>query len=90
MENKVLVKLIVPEINTSFDIFIPVNEAIWRIKGMIAKSICNITNINFPMQDKMALINKQTSQIYKSNEIVIDTDIKNYTELILISQGTLV
>ena len=32
MNNKVLIKLIVPEIDEEFDIFIPVNEIIWKIK----------------------------------------------------------
>ena len=32
MNNKVLVKLLVPELNSSFDIFLPVNELIWKIK----------------------------------------------------------
>ena len=39
MNNKVLVKLLVPELNSSFDIFLPVNELIWKIKKMLVKSI---------------------------------------------------
>ena len=35
MNNKVLVKLLVPELNSSFDIFLPVNELIWKIKRML-------------------------------------------------------
>ena len=35
MKNKVLIKLIVPEIDSDFDIFIPVNEIIWKIKKML-------------------------------------------------------
>ena len=39
MENKVLIKLIMPELDEEFDIFIPVNELIWKIKKLIIKSI---------------------------------------------------
>ena len=45
MNNKVLVKLLVPELNSSFDIFLPVNELIWKIKKMLVKSISDLTNI---------------------------------------------
>ena len=37
MNNKVLVKLYVPEISQSYDLFIPVNEVIWKICSAIAR-----------------------------------------------------
>ena len=33
------------------------------------------------------LMNKDTNRIYNSNEIIIDTDIRNGTELLLISKS---
>ena len=39
MNNKVLIKLILPELDTSFDILIPVNEIIWKIKKLLVKSV---------------------------------------------------
>ena len=35
MKNKVLIKLILPEWNTTFDVFIPVNELVWKVKKII-------------------------------------------------------
>lgn len=84
MENKVLIKLIVPELEMDFDLFIPVNEVIWKVKKMIAKSVSDITNINF-IAENYSLVNKDNSKIYQNNDIVIDTDIRNATELILLS-----
>ena len=91
MKNKVLIKIIVPEIDEKFDIFIPVNELIWKIKKLIIKSINDLTNNSLYMCDNCFLINKLTSQVYSNNEFVINTDIRNATELILIlkSQFTL-
>ena len=86
MENKVLVKLTMPEIDESFDIFIPVNETLWKVVKMMIKSINDIINTNFNMNNDYVLINKDNSRIYKNNEIVIETDIRNATELILISK----
>lgn len=83
MENKVLIKLIMFDIDECFDIFIPVNEIIWKIKKLIIKSISDITNISLDINNEYILINKDNSKIYDNNEIVINTDIRNGTELIL-------
>ena len=85
MENKVLIKLIVPEINNEFDVFIPVNEVIWKVKKLIIKSISDLTNIDLDLKDSYCLINKCNSKIYDNNEIVLNTDIRNASELVLIS-----
>ena len=83
MENKVLIKLIMFDIDECFDIFIPVNEIVWKIKKLIIKSISDITNISLDINNEYILINKDNSKIYDNNEIVINTDIRNGTELIL-------
>lgn len=85
MENKVLIKLIVPELDTTFDVFVPVNELIWKITKMLAKSVSDLSDTNFNNNKNYVLINKINTKIYNSNEIVINTDIRNGTELILIS-----
>ena len=82
MENKVLIKLIMFDMDECFDIFIPVNEIIWKIKKLIIKSISDITNISLDINNEYILINKDNSKIYDNNEIVINTDIRNGTELI--------
>ena len=83
MENKVLIKLIMFDMDECFDIFLPVNEIIWKIKKLIIKSISDITNISLDINNEYLLINKDTSKIYDNNEVVINTDIRNGTELIL-------
>ena len=84
MNNKVLVKLIVPRLDVSYDIFIPVNETIFKIKKLLVKSLKDIS-FDDNNQKKYVLINKTNSRVYKNNEIVINTDIRNASELILIS-----
>ena len=83
MENKVLIKLIMFDMDECFDIFIPVNEIIWKIKKLIIKSISDITNISLDINNEYILINKDNSKIYDNNEVVINTDIRNGTELVL-------
>ncbi len=85
MNNKVLIKLIVPELDNDYDIFIPVNEIIWKIKKLIVKSISDLSGIELDLRQEYTLLNKQNNRIYDNNEIVINTDIRNSTELLLIS-----
>ena len=87
MENKVLVKFYSLELGLSYDIFIPVNELIWKIKKLIVKSIADLNNMPDLYKDDYLLINKLTGKIYQNNEIVINTDIRNGTELMLINKN---
>ena len=86
MQNKVLIKLIVPELNTSFDIFIPVNEVVWKIRKLILKSISDLTNIPIDINGEYLLINKDNCKVYKNNDVIIDTDVRNSSEIILVSR----
>lgn len=84
MINKVLIKLYVPELDYTFDIFIPVNEVIWKIKKLILKSIYDLTGGSIDINKEYVLLNKNTSKYYDNNSIVINTDIRNATELIML------
>ncbi len=83
MENKVLIKLIVPTINDSFNLFLPVNEIIWKIKKMLIKSVIDLTGMSLDTNKEYILLNKDNCRVYNNNEIVIDTDIRNGTELLI-------
>ncbi len=81
--NKVLIKLTIPELDTQYDLFIPVNEIIWKIKKLILKALSDMLETNININDNYILINKDNSRIYGNNEIVINTDIRNASELIM-------
>ena len=68
MKKKILIKLIVPELEESFDIHIPVNELVWKVRKLIVKSISDLTYKSIPVNDNYILINKETSEIYKNND----------------------
>ena len=85
MNNKVLIKIYLPELDKNFDVFIPINEVVWKIKKMLIKSINDITGSNLDLNKSYLLIKKDNGKIYKNNEIIIDSDIRNTSELILIT-----
>lgn len=85
MKNKVLIRLYVPEIDFSFDVFIPVNEIVWKVKKLLVKSVSDLTGGILDLESDFTLINKVTSEIYDNNSVVINTNIRNASELILLS-----
>ena len=82
--NKVLVKLYVPMLDETYDVFIPVNEIVWRIKKLLIKSVSDLSDINLDINKNYILINIETGTIYDDNNIIISTDIRNSTSLALI------
>ena len=84
MNNKVLIKLIVPATGKKYDIFIPVNELVWKINKLIVKAISDLEDGIINPRNKYVFVNKTNNKIYESNEIIIDTDIRNGTELVLV------
>ncbi len=84
LNNKVLIQLFVPEINETFDLFIPVNELLWRVKKLVVKSVHDLTNGEINDQQEYILINKVTGEVYNDNIVIRETNIRNATELVLL------
>lgn len=87
MNDKVLIKLNIPEIDKTYNFFIPVNERIYIVEKLLANIVCNLSNGNFSGTSEYILINSKDGKIYNKDEIIIDTDIRNGTELYLIITG---
>ena len=74
MMNKVLIKLYVPTLGENYDIYIPVNEMVWKVNRLIVKLISDMSNDNFSIDKDYALINIDTGMIYNNNDIIINTE----------------
>ena len=85
MKNKVLVKISVPELDLETDLFVPVNEVLWKIETLAVIAISDMTGGALSKEGNYILLNKETGKAYNQNTILYDTDIRNATELILIS-----
>ena len=84
MNNKVLIRLYVPTLGKNYDVFIPINEYMWKINKLLVKSVSDLSDGTFPVRKKYVLINANSGRIYNNNEVVINTDIRNTTEIALI------
>ena len=83
MMNKILVTLYVPMIDKEYDVFIPANEYIWRINKLLVKALSDLSDGTLPMDKNYVIANIDTGKIYEKNSIVINTDIRNSTKLVL-------
>lgn len=84
MNNKVLIKLYVPMLGEEYDVFVPVNEIMWKINKLIVKSVSDLTDGILPVDNNYFLMNLETGKIYNNNDILINTDIRNYTKIALL------
>ena len=86
MNDKVLIKLDVFGLDETYDVFIPVNELVWKIKAMLAKCVSDLEYLKFNPNEDYLIINKKTGAVYNNNDIIINTDIRNGSELLLMSK----
>lgn len=85
IKNKVLVKLIVPEIDRSFYIYFPINKKIGNIINLLNKNISEITNGELEESNSNSLYNIETNEKYQSDVLLINTSIRNGSKLVLLS-----
>ena len=86
-KNKIMIKAIFPSIDKEYDIKIPVNEVLWKINKMIVKAIYDMNSIKIDIRNEnFVMINKNSGKIYENNVAIIDTDIRNGTEIFFLKE----
>ena len=84
MMNDVLVKLYVPMIGEQYDIWIPVNKKISTIITLLVRSVSEFTKGYYNPKMMPFLYDKTTAEVFDINLRVIETEIRNGSELIMI------
>lgn len=84
MKNKILVVLIIPEIDVKYDLFLPINKKIGNVITKIVKCIYELSGGKYILKNEMVLYNRITGKSYTPNVLIRETDIRNGTVLILI------
>ncbi len=83
MKNKILVNVYVPKLLETYDVYIPVNERVQRIKELLVKAINELSYDSFKIEDQHYLIDSANGLVYPSGTLVRDSNIKNGKNLIL-------
>lgn len=84
MEYKVLIKLYVPEIEQSYEVYIPINKTISQVIVLLNKLVSNVSGESYPIKQNLKLYNRRTFEHYNIESVIRNTNIKNGTELVMI------
>lgn len=86
MKNKVLVSLSVPEIDKKYDIYLPINKKIGNIVNLLNKAINELTDGEYVLSNCNTLYNVTTKEMYASDVLLANTNIRNGSQLVLLSK----
>ena len=84
MKNKVLIKLLVPEIDEEYDIFVPINIRVGSLIYLLNSSLTEISGGLYESKNNRKLHNVEDGTIYESDKLIRETNIRNGTALIYI------
>jgi len=82
--NNVLVKLYVPMLEETYDVWIPSHKRIYNVIILLVKAINELNNNCYILNEMPMLYDKLTAEIFDVNLRVKETNIRSGTELILL------
>lgn len=85
MKNKVLVQLIVPYLDSKYDLFVPVNVRVGNVIDLLCKTLNEITNgLYDENREDKKLYNAITGEVYNIQDLVRKTNIRNGSKIVLL------
>ncbi len=82
MKNKVLVKVLIPEIDEKYDIFVPINIRIGTLIQLLNNSLTDVTGGLYVKKDNRNIYNMSDASKYSYSSLIRDTDIRNGSMII--------
>ncbi len=83
MKNKILVELIVPEVEESYNVFLPINRKIGNVIILLSKAVSELTGGVYTVSNKTNLYDVSTGNAYNMDATVLDTNIRNGSKIVL-------
>lgn len=83
MKNKILIELIVPDIDETYNVYIPINKKIGNVIILLAKAVSEFQMKEFEENNHNCLYDGETGNKYTINDLVRNTNIRNGSRLIL-------
>ena len=81
---KALVEVYVPAIDSSFDIFIPLQSPMYEVADLIKKAVVEMSNKRFIADESTAICHREDGTILNINLSVYELGIQNGSKLMLI------
>ncbi len=79
-DNKILLNLYGLSLSTNYEVFIPVNEKVGNITKLLNTTMFDSINLD----KNNTFVNINTGFIYKNNDLIRNTDMKNNSKIMLI------
>lgn len=83
MKNKVLIELVVPDLEEKYDVYIPINKRVGNITILLAKTIDDLSGGYYKDYDNVGLYSGVTGERYAIDMLIRDSDIRNGSRIIL-------
>lgn len=84
MKNKVLIKLLVPEIDEEYDMFVPINIRVGSLIYLLNVSLKEISGGLYESKNNRQLHSVEDGTIYEVDKLIRETNIRNGSILIYI------
>ena len=84
MKNKILIELIVPEIDMKYNLYTPINKKVGNVIVLLNKAVRELSDGLYEGNDKTSLYDRKTGEKYSINSLIRQTNVRNGSSLILI------
>lgn len=84
MDNKVLVRLYIPKIEEQYDVEIPLDKQIYVIIQLLVKAVNELSGGYYKPSKMPMLYDKITAKAYDVNLTVIESSLRNASEIVLL------
>ncbi len=82
MNNKILLNILIPEISTSYDVFIPINITVSELNTLLKQSIGELAEYNF--DNKARIYYQDNGNEIDASLIIKNTNLRNGSKIILL------
>lgn len=82
MNNKILVQILIPEIDEIYDLFIPINIRIGMVIKLLNESLVEISNGLYVAKSNRKLYNVDDANPYPFNKLIRETNIRNGSKIV--------
>jgi hypothetical protein len=82
MNNKILLNILIPEISTSYDVFIPINITVSELNTLLKQSISELAEYNF--DNKARIYYQDNGNEIDASLIIKNTNLRNGSKIILL------
>lgn len=83
-EYKVLVEVLVPSLDKSFDVYLPINRRIGNIINLLNKALVEESNGEYVGSNNTMLYDSISGQSYAINSLLRETNIRNGSIVVLL------